>query len=150
MAVAALLLPLCGLLTAAFGDSQVESAPCAVDSPGYGRAWCDASRSIAERVDALVNALPISTFPGQLTDMNFGGSLANVTSMGLPKFAFNHEACHGILDCNACGEQGSCAHECPTAPTSFPQVIGLAASFNSTLWSLVGRTISTEARASAN
>ncbi len=141
------------LTAAAVGDTQfaqMEAAPCAPGSPGHGRAWCNASGSIAERVDALVNALPISTFPGQLTDMNFGGSLANVSSMGLPKFAFNHEACHGILDCNACGEQGSCAHECPTAPTSFPQVVGLAASFNWTLWSLVGQTISTEARANAN
>jgi len=128
--------------------------PCDAGSPGHGRPWCDASRSIAERVDALVAALPVATFPDQLTDMNFGGSLANVTALGLPKFAFNHEACHGILDCAACGpynpECGGCACECDKAPTSFPQVVGLAASFNSTLWSLVGTAISNEARANAN
>jgi beta-D-xylosidase 4 len=34
--------------------------------------------------------------------------------------------------------------------TSFPQVIGTAASFNATLWSAIGAAISTEARAFSN
>ena len=54
-----------------------------------------------------------------------------------------------LTDCFLQGPE-CCDDACDAAPTSFPQIVGLAASFNATLWRTVGETISTEARAIAN
>ena len=129
--------------------------PCAPGSPGHGQPWCDVTRVLSERVASLIDAIPTSTYPDQLTNGNFGGAPSNVTSLGIPAFSFANEACHGLLKCGVCAtpcsEGASCCDDaCEAAPTSFPQVIGLAASFNVTLWRTVGATISTEARAIAN
>lgn len=129
--------------------------PCAPGSPGHGRPWCDATLALSERVISLVDAIPASTYPDQLTNGNFGGAPSNVTALGIPTFDFANEACHGLLKCGVCAipctKGASCCDDaCEAAPTSFPQVIGMAASFNVTLWRTVGATISTEARAIAN
>lgn len=135
--------------------AAIRPPPCAPGSPGHGRPWCDATRSLADRVDSLVDMLPPSTYPDQLTNGNFGGAPSNVTALGIPTFNFANEACHGLLKCGVCAipcSEGAmcCDDACDAAPTSFPQVIGMAASFNVTLWRTVGATISTEARAIAN
>ena len=147
------------LLPAALAESSAgpagEAYTCAPGSLAARQKFCDASLSRAARLEALVNAIPSSTYPDQLANGNFGGARSNVSSLGLPTFNYAHEACHGLLHCGVCATPcsagaGCCDDTCPAAATSFPQVIGLAASFNSTLWRLVGATISTEARANTN
>ena len=79
-----------------------RTPPATAGSIGASKAWCDAESSRSARVAALVAALPVSTYPDQLTNGNFGGSPANVTAMGLPSFNFAHEACHGMLNWCPC------------------------------------------------
>ena len=129
--------------------------PCGPSSPGRSRPWCDGTKPLATRVEALVEAIPPSTYPDQLTNGNFGGAPSNVTGLGIPTFDYANEACHGLLKCGICATPCSagavcCDDTCDAAPTSFPQVVGMAASFNRTLWRTVGATISTEARAISN
>eukprot|EP00911_Craspedida_sp_UC1_P002879 UC1_evm1s2107 len=75
-----------------------------------------------------------------MDSFNFG-----VPRLAVPPNIFS-EALHGI--CSGCGtpvefENGYTSTGCPTA---FPQVISMGASWNRTLWGMVGRAVSDETR----
>ena len=68
-----------------------------------------------------------------------------VPRLGVPTFRFG-ECLHGVL--SGCG--AAYGNDSTGCPTSFPHALGLAATFNRTLWTMAGRTVSTEARALHN
>jgi len=147
------LLPLL-VLTALAGSGASATWPCAPGAPAAKLRFCNRSLGTAARTAALVDALPVGSYGDQLTGRQAPLS-NNVSSLGLDPFDFWHEACHGLLQCGVCNlpasaGQAGCDETCPAAPTAFPQVIGLAASFNASLWHLIGAAISTEARSFSN
>ncbi|XP_062197465.1 probable beta-D-xylosidase 2 [Phragmites australis] len=71
---------------------------------------------------------------------------AGVPRLGVAGYEWWSEALHGVSDTGPGVRFGGAF---PGA-TAFPQVIGTAASFNATLWELIGRAVSDEARAMYN
>ncbi len=90
--------------------------------------FADQALSLAERVDDLVGRLTLPEKINQLLHENNA-----VDRLGLPAYNWWNEACHGV------GRNGRA--------TVFPQVIGLAATWNRALVQRVASTISDEARA---
>src|SRR5690606_36360164 len=90
--------------------------------------FLDPDRPLNERVDDLVSRLTLNEKIQQLQHEN-----PPVERLGLPEYNWWNEACHGV------GRNGRA--------TVFPQVIGLAASWNRDLVRTVASTIADEARA---
>eukprot|EP00434_Breviolum_minutum_P021354 symbB.v1.2.018843.t1/scaffold1518.1/size114122/8 len=99
-----------------------------------GFAWCDVSLPLEKRVELLVDELTPEEKIAQLGNDLFGGVPA-IERIGLDKYNYIREAAHGVL------LRGGRPHA-----TSFPQVIAMAASFNRSLFRLVGEAVGREAR----
>ena len=102
-------------------------------------AFCDRSLSYYERAQALV------------ATANLTEQIANLR-VGQPGFPLQHvqpftadEALHGV--CKVCGQAAPGSTGCAT---SFPHATALGASFNRSLWSMVGDVIGLEGRAMQN
>ena len=93
--------------------------------------YLDESLSFQERAQDLVDRMTVEECAGQ---MLFGA--ARVERLGIPFYNWWNEALHGVARCGMA--------------TVFPQVIGMAASFDDNLIERVADAISTEGRAKYN
>ncbi|CAN1352995.1 Probable beta-D-xylosidase 2 [Linum perenne] len=103
--------------------------------------FCQTNLGIKSRVKDLIGRLTLKEKVGLLVN-NAGG----VPRLGVKGYEWWSEALHGVSDVGPGTKFGG---EFPGA-TSFPQVIGTAASFNVTLWEAIGKVVSDEARAMYN
>lgn len=94
--------------------------------------FCNASLSYSVRVKDLIDRMTLEEKVKQLSDVAYG-----VDRLGLPMYEWWSEALHGVVD-NA---QTGCAFFDADVPgaTSFPNVILIAATFNDSLWKLLGQ-----------
>jgi len=97
--------------------------PC--DGKSYD--WCDHTKSMEDRVDALVANLTLDE-----KSVLFVNSAGAVPRIGWPAYQWWSEALHGVA------RDG--------VATSFPQICGVAASYNKSLWHMIGDVTSTEGR----
>lgn len=136
-----------GLCIDAGGDGRVP-ATCEV-VPFNSTQFCNRSLTPEHRAAALVATASLSTLIG-----NTG--IGNGFPVGFPELGVQpptfHEALHGV--CCSCGS----AHSDPAdggytstgCPTSFPHALALGATFNRTLWAMVGDVVGIESRALRN
>jgi hypothetical protein len=111
-----------------------DVAPACASSTAWP--WCNSSLPLDARVALLLDEIRDDELPGLLSNDLFGGAQA-VPRLNISKYSWISEADHGLLKVGYVEPM----------PTSFPQVIGLAASFNTSLWSSVGHVTALEARA---
>jgi beta-glucosidase len=90
--------------------------------------YLDASQPVARRVDDLIGRLTLAEKIGQMLHEN-----PPIERLGVPEYNWWSEGCHGV------GRNGRA--------TVFPQVIGLAATWNRALVERIATVISDEARA---
>lgn len=105
---------------------------CDIDKdPGLKNfTFCDASLDVKTRVDDLVKRLTL-----QEKIVNLVDNAGSVDRLGIPKYEWWSEALHGV---SYVGPGTKFSSVVPGA-TSFPQVITTAASFNETLFKLIGK-----------
>ncbi|KAK6135374.1 hypothetical protein DH2020_030885 [Rehmannia glutinosa] len=113
-----------------------------LSNPGLRNlSFCDPSLDMKARVDDLVGQLTLQEKIGWLVSGAKG-----VSRLGIPNYEWWSEALHGVSDVGPGTKFGG---PVPGA-TSFPQVILTAASFNESLFEIIGKVVSTEARAMYN
>jgi beta-glucosidase len=100
-------------------------------TPSQNQPWFNTAMPVEQRVDALVNAMTLEEKVSQMQN-----HAAAIPRLGVPEYDYWSEGLHGIARSGYA--------------TLFPQAIGLAATWDSTLQREVGTVISTEARAKYN
>src|SRR5579875_3718324 len=100
-------------------------------APSGDRPWMDTSRPLAERVNALIGQMTLEEKVQQMRD-----HAPAIPRLGVPKYDWWNEGLHGVAFSGYA--------------TNFPQVIGMAATWDAPLVHRMGETISTEARAKYN
>ncbi|KAI4328098.1 hypothetical protein L6164_020483 [Bauhinia variegata] len=103
--------------------------------------FCNTALPISTRARSLVSFLTLPEKIQQLTN-----NASAIPRLGIPHYEWWSESLHGIAPN---GPGVSFSGTIPSA-TNFPQVIVTAASFNRTLWNLIGSAIAVEARAMYN
>src|SRR6516162_2058629 len=116
---------LMGLSLPAFSQTQPPSEAAAK------RAWMDTSQPVDKRVDALIGQMTLEEKVQQMRD-----HAPAIPRLGVPKYDWWNEGLHGVAFSGYA--------------TNFPQVIGMAATWDASLVHRMGQTISTEARAKYN
>ena len=101
------------------------------DGQSDSRRWCDVRLDKRVRAQALIDRMTLEEKSGLLSN-----SAAAIPRLGIPAYNWWSEGLHGLARAGVA--------------TSFPQVIGLAASFNRSLWRQLGRATGTEARGRNN
>lgn len=96
----------------------------------------DVSKTVSERIDWLLSAMTIEEKLSWL-----GSETPDLERLGIPGFAFGGEAAHGV---EARNDQG--VRRRPEMTTSFPQPIGMSASWDVELIKKAGEVTGTEAR----
>jgi beta-glucosidase len=119
--LAALTLLGSSLLTVPAARAQQSSSPA--DQP-----WLNTSLPIDQRVDDLVSKMTLEEKVQQMRD-----HAPAIPRLGVPKYDWWNEGLHGVAFAGTA--------------TVFPQVIGMAATWDTHLVHTMGQTISTEARA---
>ncbi|WOL15809.1 putative beta-D-xylosidase 2 [Canna indica] len=145
MASSPSLLPLL-LLAIPFSAALVGAAAprafaCGRGSPAAGLPFCQSWRPVQARVRDLIGRLTVPEKVALLVD-----NAAGVPRLGIPAYEWWSEALHGVANVGPGVRLGGAY----PGVTSFPQVISSAASFNATLWELMGKVVSDEARALYN
>ena len=121
---------------------------CSTD--GVGLTYCDATAAPAVRAADLAARLSAEEASSLLSSnmivqpLNYGTNLG-LPSRGVPPLWFS-ECCHGAV--SACGSEGKYGGS--GCPTSFPAGLSTGASLNRSAWALIGKFVSTEARALYN
>ncbi|KAL0387156.1 UNVERIFIED_CONTAM: Beta-xylosidase/alpha-L-arabinofuranosidase 2 [Sesamum radiatum] len=103
--------------------------------------FCDQSLDVKSRVADLVGRLTLQEKIGWLVNTAKG-----VSRLGIPDYQWWSEALHGV---SYVGPGTKFSSLVPGA-TSFPQVLLTAATFNESLFQIIGKVVSTEARAMYN
>ena len=103
---------------------------------------CNLTLPLADRVQDLLSRMTL-----QEKILSFGSSNLPIASVGLNYYQWWTEGLHGVA--YSPGVLFSKRGPVPNA-TSFPQIIGVAASFNLSLVHAMGSVVSTEARAMNN
>jgi len=116
---------LVGFSTPGFGQNQPSSA---VEAK---RPWMNTSLPINQRVDDLIGQMTLEEKVQQMRD-----HAPAIPRLGVPKYDWWNEGLHGVAFSGYA--------------TNFPQVIGMAATWNTGLVHQMAETISTEARAKYN
>ncbi|XP_066338580.1 probable beta-D-xylosidase 2 isoform X1 [Miscanthus floridulus] len=130
------------LLAASTPASAARAAfACAPGGPATTLPFCRQSLPLQARARDLVSRLTRSEKVRLLVN-----NAAGVPRLGVAGYEWWSEALHGVSDTGPGVKFGGAF---PGA-TAFPQVIGAAASLNATLWELIGRAVSDEARAMYN
>ena len=93
--------------------------------------WLNTSTPIAQRVDSLIGQMTLAEKVQQMRD-----HAPAIPRLDVPKYDWWNESLHGVAFAGTA--------------TNFPQVIGMAATWDSRLVHQMGQTISTEARAKYN
>ena len=116
------------LFNARLASAQTPAYACA---SGY-YTFCDTSLDVKTRVDDLVKMLALQEKVANLVD-----GAARVSRLGIPKYEWWSEILHGVSN------TGPRVHFTSLVPgaTSFPQVILTAASFNKSLFEIIGKVI---------
>lgn len=96
--------------------------------------WMNVRLPLEERVDLLVNQISDDELPLQMANNPFGG-VASIPRLGVGSFNYIEEAVHGMI-----------LRFSDSPPTTFPQAILTAASFNQSLIHAIGKAIGIEAR----
>eukprot|EP00039_Didymoeca_costata_P029658 m.25723 g.25723 ORF g.25723 m.25723 type:complete len:900 (-) comp7734_c0_seq3:2011-4710(-) len=97
--------------------------------------------TLVEKVTGVLSMIMVPLYFLNGTKVNYNlRQTSGVPRLGVPPIKYN-EALHGIEA--LCLSSGKC-------PTMFPETIGMAASFNSTLWQAVGNSLGHEGRALYN
>src|SRR5262249_14896421 len=109
-------------------DAETLRRPPVTSGPEY---WKDASQPIALRVDDLIRRMSLAEKVQQLRN-----AAPAIPRLGVPAYNYWNECLHGVA------RAGNA--------TVFPQVIGMAATWDVPLLHEVGDTIATEARAKHN
>ncbi|KAK8085654.1 hypothetical protein PG997_006925 [Apiospora hydei] len=125
------------------GTNSSPNPPACQTNPLCSHAVCDTSKSISERVAALVN-----DFNQQEKILNLIDASAGSARLGLPAHEWWSEATHGVG--SAPGVQFPKAPRDFNHATSFPAPILTAASFDDALMRAVGDVVGIEGRAFAN
>ena len=113
------------LSVSSFGQNQPSAAPDA------GRPWLNTSLPTSARVDALIGKMTLEEKVQQMRDHS-----PAIPRLRVPKYDWWNEGLHGVAFSGYA--------------TNFPQVIGMAATWDAPLVHQMGETISTEARAKYN
>ncbi|KAL6653715.1 hypothetical protein ACP70R_008639 [Stipagrostis hirtigluma subsp. patula] len=131
------------LLAGAAAPAAEARSPfaCAPGGPATSLPFCRRSLPLRARARDFVSRLTRAEKVRLLVN-----NAAGVPRLGVAGYEWWSEALHGVSDTGPGVRFGGAF---PGA-TAFPQVIGAAASFNATLWELVGRAVSDEARAMYN
>ncbi|PUZ45777.1 hypothetical protein GQ55_8G251900 [Panicum hallii var. hallii] len=139
----AILLLLLLLLAASSAPAATARAPfaCAPGGPAASLPFCRRSLPVQARARDLVSRLTRAEKVRLLVN-----NAAGVPRLGVSGYEWWSEALHGVSDTGPGVRFGGAF---PGA-TAFPQVIGAAAALNATLWELIGRAVSDEARAMYN
>lgn len=119
----------CAAGAGAAAAAQRGAFACAAGGPGAGMRFCDARAPVRERARDLVARLTRAEKVRLL-----GDGAAAVPRLGIAKYEWWSEALHGVANTGPGVRFGGAF---PGA-TSFPQVITSAASFNASLWQLIG------------
>lgn len=108
--------------------------------------WCDTSKTIDDRVDALIAEIDLSEIPALLTAREGGGGSPGpsgaIARLGLPEYDWGVNCIHGVQTTCINNTKGQLV-----CPTSFPNPNSLGAGFNSSMWKEMGRIIGYELRA---
>jgi len=123
------------------GSSEEYPLPC-TSSPSMNLPFCNISLPVSVRVQDLISRLSISD---KINQFSKWGYASEIKSLKLPGYYWWSEALHGIAESPGIIFK----HPTPYA-TSFPQIIGMGATFDIPLVYKMAETISTEARAFAN
>ncbi|XP_025690425.1 probable beta-D-xylosidase 6 isoform X2 [Arachis hypogaea] len=114
--------------------SESESLEFACKPPRHSTyPFCNTSLTISVRAQSLISLLTLSEKLQRLTTNS-----SSIPRLGIPPYQWRNHALHGV------------AATTVASATSFPQVILTAASFNRTLWYLIGSAIGVEGRALYN
>ncbi|KNA05122.1 hypothetical protein SOVF_193270 [Spinacia oleracea] len=103
--------------------------------------FCNKTLPYPVRAKDLVSRLTLSEKAQQLVN-----SARGIPRLGIPDYEWWSEALHGVSNTGP----GVRFNEIIPGATSFPAVILSAASFNASLWYMMGQVVSTEARAMYN
>jgi beta-glucosidase len=114
-----------GLSVSTLGQSPTSAGTDA------GRPWLNTSLPTSARVDALIGKMTLEEKVQQMRDHS-----PAIPRLGVPKYDWWNEGLHGVAFSGYA--------------TNFPQVIGMAATWDAPLVHQMGQTISTEARAKYN
>jgi beta-D-xylosidase 4 len=130
------------------GDASNQTSipatpPACKTNPLCSHPVCDTSKSIADRVAALVSSFTPEEKIRNLIDASAGSS-----RLGLPSHEWWNEATHGVG--SAPGVQFPKAPREFNHATSFPSPILTAATFDNKLMRAIGSVVGTEGRAFAN
>jgi beta-glucosidase len=106
----------------------ISNAAPAQQSSTTDQPWLNTSLPIDQRVDALISKMTLEEKVAQMRD-----HAPAIPRLGVPKYDWWNEGLHGVAFAGYA--------------TNFPQVIGMAATFDTQLVHRMGQTISTEARA---
>ncbi|KAF5747304.1 beta-D-xylosidase 6 isoform X2 [Tripterygium wilfordii] len=113
--------------------------PCKPPQDTY--TFCDTSLSIATRAHSLISHLTLQEKIKQLAN-----NASAIPRLGIPSYEWWSESLHGI----ATNGPGVSFNGTISSATGFPQVLVTAASFNRSLWFLIGSAVAIEARAMYN
>ena len=115
--------------------------PCATGSIAANLPFCNTSLSFEDRAkDLIYNQLNVSEL------INITGNTAYaIPRLGISQYQWWSEALHGVANSPGVTYSGTIKYT-----TMFPQVIGTGATWNRTLWHMIGGVVSTEARAMHN
>ena len=114
---------------AAFASALLILPAARAQQPAFSdQPWLNTSLPIDQRVDALVSKMTLDEKVQQMRD-----HAPAIPRLGVPQYFWWNEGLHGVAFAGYA--------------TNFPQVIGMAATFDTHLVHTMGQTISTEARA---
>ncbi|MGB6134874.1 MAG: glycoside hydrolase family 3 C-terminal domain-containing protein [Acidobacteriaceae bacterium] len=120
------------MLSALITAFAIVSTPARAQQPAESsRPWLDPSLPIDERVDDLIAQMTLEEKVQQMRD-----HAPAIPRLDVPKYDWWNEGLHGVAFAGYA--------------TNFPQVIGMAATFDAPLVHAMGQTISIEARAKYN
>ncbi|HET7348694.1 MAG TPA: glycoside hydrolase family 3 N-terminal domain-containing protein, partial [Acidobacteriaceae bacterium] len=111
--------------------ASVPSALYAQQAAQQSRPWLNTSVPLNQRVDDLISQMTLEEKVQQMRD-----HAPAIPRLGIPKYDWWNEGLHGVAFAGYA--------------TNFPQVIGMAATFDAPLVHSMGEVISTEARAKYN
>ena len=103
---------------------------------------CNPALPLKVRALSLINAMNLTEKVGRL--QTTGSAVAR---LGLPAYEWWNEALHGVMGGHGVSLASAGPYSCVT---SFPEPLGLAASFNRPLWKAVGSFTADEVRALSN
>ena len=110
--------------------------------PLEGTPICDTTLPNAQRADWLIGQLSVSEKVSRLQSIN-----PAVMRFGLPSYNWWNEALHGLMNVHGINFTSSGPFSCAT---SFPQIIGMGATFDRVLVHRMAQVVSDEGRAFSN